>query len=110
MRLKGSDLIFIAQIDRDGAKTSPVSEDYLEFLQKEEFEVNSLSISYGTHIASGFNSFVVKIKPEALEPHVTLQDYKKVAYRLVEFWDKKAEGDVKVQVECLRTLLTRRDK
>lgn len=61
---KGSDLIFISQINRDGSGTSPVKADYEEYLQDEQFKVNCLSMSSQTYIASGFNSFVVKLKPK----------------------------------------------
>lgn len=62
MILKGSRLEFISWIKRDGSGTEPITEDYLKILQDEKFEVNCLSLSQNTHIASGFNSFVVKIK------------------------------------------------
>lgn len=62
MILKGSRLEFISWIKRDGSGTEPITEDYLKILQDEKFDVNCLSLSENTHIASGFNSFVVRIK------------------------------------------------
>jgi hypothetical protein len=62
MILKGSRLEFISWIKRDGSGTEPITQDYLKILQDEKFEVNCLSLSENTHIASGFNSFVVRIK------------------------------------------------
>lgn len=61
-RIKGSKLIFISQINRDGSGTSEVVGSYESILQKEHFSINVLSLSEGTFIASGFNSFVVKLK------------------------------------------------
>lgn len=62
MILKGSRLEFISWIKRDGSGTEPITDDYLKILQDEKFDVNCLSLSENTHIASGFNSFVVRIK------------------------------------------------
>ena len=67
-KAKAKDLIFISWINRDGSGTSPVPEDMLEnmlnskFLKDDYFKLNSLSMSNETFIASGFNSFVVKLK------------------------------------------------
>jgi hypothetical protein len=62
MRKLGEELEFISWIKRDGSGTDAISEDYLKMLQTEEFDVTCLSMSQGTFIASGFNSFVVKLK------------------------------------------------
>lgn len=67
MKIKGSDLIFISQIGRTGTYLTPISEisrEYIELLQREKFYLRPLSISQMTYIASGFNSWVVKIKPK----------------------------------------------
>ena len=67
MKAKASELEFISQINRDGNGTTKVIESYLKammegpFMKEEEFELNCLSITEGTYIASGFNSFVVKL-------------------------------------------------
>ncbi len=63
MKLKGSDLEFISQINRDGSGTSQVSNDYIKILNEEYFEIHCLSMPQMTFIAMDFNSFVVKIKP-----------------------------------------------
>lgn len=60
MKVKGKDLEFISRIKRDGSGTEPVSD--LKHARKEEFNLNCLSISEGTFIAAGFNSYVVKRK------------------------------------------------
>ena len=65
MELKGSELIFISRIMRDGSATTPVLDD--DHLQEEEFEMNCLSLTKNTWIACGFNSYVVKLKNEELE-------------------------------------------
>lgn len=62
MILKGSRLEFISWIKRDGSGTDSVTEEYAKTMQDDKFEVNGLSLTEGTYIASGFNSFVVKIK------------------------------------------------
>lgn len=60
--MKGSKLEFISQINRDGSGTTPVSETYLKLLQKDNFKMQCLSMTEKTWIASGMNSFVVRIK------------------------------------------------
>lgn len=62
---KGSDLIFISQIKRDGSGVAPVSSKYRKFLKGETFNINRLSITQDTYIASGFNSFVVRLTAKA---------------------------------------------
>jgi len=64
MRKKGSKLNFISRIDRHGLRTHKVPEVELPTLNKEVFKINSLSVSNETFIASGFNSYVVKLKPK----------------------------------------------
>lgn len=73
MKKLGSELIFISWIRRDGTGTvmcgtgwneksdSPKVDD-MSYLDNEEFTVKCLSLSKQTFIASGFNSFVVKLK------------------------------------------------
>lgn len=69
MKKKAHELIFISQIKRDGSGTKKVFKKDVKFLttnkyaMKDEFEINRLSISESTYIASGFNSYVVKLKP-----------------------------------------------
>ena len=66
--MKAHELIFISQIKRDGSGTKKVFKKHVKFLttnksaMKDEFEINRLSISESTYIASGFNSYVVKLK------------------------------------------------
>jgi len=61
---KGKDLIFISRIRRDGSGVEMVEEQVVaqDLSQNETFEINCLSITNGTYIASGFNSYVVKLK------------------------------------------------
>lgn len=59
-RKQGKDLIFISHIKRNGSGTTPI-ENSTNF-EKEWFTINCLSITEGTHIASGFNSYVVKLR------------------------------------------------
>lgn len=60
---KGKDLIFISRIERDGSGVVMIkSQDQTSFWAETEFELNRLSISENTWIASEFNSYVVKLK------------------------------------------------
>ena len=67
-KAKAKDLEFISWIKRDGSGTLKVPEDMLEnmlnskFAKDDYFRLNVLSLSNKTFIASGFNSFVVKLK------------------------------------------------
>ena len=63
--MKGNKLEFISQIKRDGSGTSKVTEKYFKFLNDENFKLIRLSLTENTFIASGFNCFVVRIKPAA---------------------------------------------
>lgn len=60
--IEGKDLIFISRIERDGSGVVPVDDD--KHLQTEKFELNCLSMTKETYIASGFNSYVVKLKKQ----------------------------------------------
>ena len=67
-KAKAKDLEFISWIKRDGSGTEPVPEKMLEsmlnnkFSKDDKYNLNVLSLSNKTFIASGFNSFVVKLK------------------------------------------------
>ncbi len=67
-KAKAKDLDFISWIKRDGSGTEPVPDDMLEsmlnnkFSKDDEYKLNVLSLRNKTFIASGFNSFVVKLK------------------------------------------------
>jgi len=59
----GSELIFISRISGDGKKIEILEDTNNErFTNDEKFELNSLSISNRTFIASGMASYVVKLK------------------------------------------------
>lgn len=67
MTKKPSELIFISRIKRDGSGTSRVLKKELHQLNNapyidRTYIINPLSLSEGTYIASGFNSYVVKLK------------------------------------------------
>lgn len=63
MKLKGSELIFISQIKRDGSGVKKrIKKQYRELMQNEDFELICLSLTEKTYIASNFNSFVVRLK------------------------------------------------
>lgn len=60
---QGKDLIFISRIKRDGSGVEPiVDQKDMEHVACQIFELNNLSHTYETYIASAFNSYVVKIK------------------------------------------------
>ena len=59
---KGSELIFISWIKRDGSGTDDVSKVDMAHLNDSVFNLNSLSLTHETYIASEFNSYVVKLK------------------------------------------------
>lgn len=64
MKKKAKKLEFVSRIKSDGSGTEPVPKGLLEndvFLN-EKLKITPLSISNATYIASGFNSFVVKLK------------------------------------------------
>lgn len=60
MKKLGKELEFISVIKRDGSGVRMM--DNGDHLNHVSFEINCLSITEGTYIASEFNSFVVKIK------------------------------------------------
>ena len=63
MKKLGKELIFVSQINRDGGGTNTnISKDYIDMMDGDTFKVNILSLSEKTFIASGFNSFVVRLK------------------------------------------------
>ena len=66
MKIKANKLFFISQIQRDGKGVLIIDDEKNKILQSdiyidEFYEVNSLSLSNKTYIASGFNSYVVKL-------------------------------------------------
>ncbi len=66
-----SELEFISQIKRDGSGVKKVLKSYLKsmltdkFMKYEKYKIHCLSLSEGTFIAIGFNSFVVKLKAKS---------------------------------------------
>lgn len=63
------ELTFISQISPDGKDIKMVPDELNKKLQSNEwadssFELTPLSISNKTYIASGFNSYVVKLKAQ----------------------------------------------
>ena len=62
MEKLGKELEFISWIKRDGSGTKMVKKKLIEIMQEDTFKVNCLSITEKTFIASGFNSFVVRLK------------------------------------------------
>ena len=62
MKKKGKELIFISRIKRDGSGVIDVQSDNMKHLNNTTFNLNCLSITEETFIASEFNSFIVKLK------------------------------------------------
>jgi hypothetical protein len=72
MKFLGKQLEFISLIKRDGSGTIPIGTpwttesghpktDSISYLDEEEFTINSLSMTHRTYVASGFNSWVVRV-------------------------------------------------
>lgn len=68
---KGRDLIFISHIAGDGKSVSEITDqDFAKrnsFIEDGDYRINCLSISNGTYIASGNQSYVVKLKDHVEE-------------------------------------------
>ena len=62
MEKLGKELQFISWIKRDGSGTKMVKKKLIELMQEDTFKVKCLSMTEKTFIASGFNSFVVRLK------------------------------------------------
>jgi hypothetical protein len=62
--MDGSELEFVSWIHRDGSDVTPMEGKDVSALAKESFRVRCLSISQRTYIASGFNSYVVRMKAQ----------------------------------------------
>ena len=60
-KTKGSKLIFIGRIERDGSKITPCEGDY-SHLDDTDFYVNGLSLTLGNYIACDMNCYIVKFK------------------------------------------------
>ena len=61
-KAKGKEFIFISNIKRDGSGTSSLENEDMKHLDETLFNINCLSITNRTYIASEFNSYVVKYK------------------------------------------------
>ena len=72
MKFLGKQLEFISLIKRDGSGTIPVGTpwttesehpktDDMSYLNNEKFTINCLSMTHRTYVASGFNSWVVRV-------------------------------------------------
>lgn len=75
----GKELQFISWIKRDGSGTAMIGSEWnssmdlpkiddMSYLDEEKFNITGLSMTEKTFIASGFNSFVVRLKPEPPAP------------------------------------------
>ncbi len=100
MKKKANELEFICQINRDGSGTTPVSEGYLKqmlenpLMKDDEFEIRCLSLSEKTFIASEFNSFVVRLKPEPEKPVI---DYRGCCMACIKWRETQGgQGECKV--------------
>lgn len=61
----GKDLEFISRIKRDGSGTEMMEDRFPKHLNTTVFQLQCLSITQGTWIASEFNSYVVKLKNQS---------------------------------------------
>jgi len=73
MRKLGKELEFISFVKRDGSGVVAVGTEWnsdseypktddMSYLDDNEFELNVISLTYKTYIASGFNTWVVRLK------------------------------------------------
>jgi hypothetical protein len=74
MQKKGKELEFISLVKRDGSGTIPVGTEWkrgeslhprtddVSYMDNDLFTLNVISLTCETYIASGFNTWVVKIK------------------------------------------------
>ena len=61
--VKGFELVFISKIDKERYSIEDVNNQEIQSVfSTENFNLNYLSISRGTYIASGIETFIVKIK------------------------------------------------
>lgn len=62
---KGSELVFISRILRDGSGVELVADQKdVKHWENATFRLSCLSITQGTYIASEFNSYVVRLKKD----------------------------------------------
>lgn len=66
MKVRSEHLEFMYKINNDGRKLIPCNE---EPKTDKWFEVNRLSISNGTWVASGFGTYIVKLKDSFMSEH-----------------------------------------
>lgn len=73
--VNGKKLTFISRIKRDGSGTEEINNYNLPAIEKENYELSSLSITEKTYIAKGFNSYVVRLKetPELHIKHINIK-------------------------------------
>lgn len=65
MKAKGEELIFISRILRDGTGVEMIEDqDLMMHVRETVFNLNCLSLTQKTYIASEFNSYVVRKKEE----------------------------------------------
>lgn len=105
MKLKGYQLEFICRIKSDGSGMQPLEIKDLEWLQDKEYNVNCLSISNKTYIASGFSSFIVKLKPQIPNQIINESNSKTI---LLDY--KKDRISFEKTVERLNTLVIENEK
>ena len=67
MEKLGKELEFISRINADGSGTVPRDESSMKFLNKEKFKLTALSLGERTYIASGMNSYVVRLKASRMK-------------------------------------------
>lgn len=79
MKVLGKELDFISLVKRDGSGTVMVGTEWnadlsphpktddVSYMDDDTFTLNIISLTHKTYIASGFNTWVVKIKNNPLE-------------------------------------------
>jgi hypothetical protein len=89
-RAKGKELIFLKRIDNDGTCLKPVDDEWVNdvYNQEDVYEINCLSMTYRTYIASGNSTYIVRFKNlfgvKAEELRIGQQVYHKDIYNARE--------------------------
>lgn len=87
MKTQGKNLIFISRINADG-KSTKVKQSSIKLFEDDTYELNCLSITNETYIASAMNTFVVKIK------ETDKQDIKTVLNEIIKKHTGRFGGEI----------------
>lgn len=75
---KGKDLIFISRITHDGYGIEMIRDKDMSYLDNTDFNINPLSVTDQTYIASGNSTYVVKMRFN--------ENYHRIKFTLDDFY------------------------